>query len=420
MLSRAELIRSLDRQERLLAASVVLTPVDSFPVGLLDRHYTAFLHGLYTTDKVRNRQAKIETVVQFGRRDRSARDLDAIYGLFAEKLSASVGSLRLLSGLHAHAATFMSIGNIGDSILLLPELGGGHFNTRAIMERLGFRVFDLPIDCDNCCVDRDASMTLIDAVRPDFVFIDRSEGLRYEDFSFLGNLRGMTKVFDASHYLPQIIERRYRNPLDWGFDLMLFSLHKSFPGPQKAGIVAREDGELWRRLMSGLSTLVSSSHAENSYLAGLTLLEEDFLHQYVDRMLGTALSLEYCLHDAGVPVFPRGDGGNADWPPTHHVWIMAPDQDAAYSYFDALNRVRIHVNYRKLPYDLGYGLRLGTTFSAVAGLEERHMATLARIISAAISGKNPIGLRHEVRELAESALEGALLPEHSRESDERR
>lgn len=408
MVSRTELIRSLDRQRQLLDASIVLTPVDSFPLRVADRRYTTFLHGLYTTDKIRDRNSKIETIVQFGRRDRSARDLDSIYRLFAEKLSAAAGSLRLLSGLHAHTVTFMSIGNIGDSVLLLPELAGGHFNTRAILERLGFDVLDLPVDCERMCIDRESTMALIDRVQPHFVFVDRSEGLRFEDFSFLGGLEGVTKVFDASHYLPQIIERRYENPLDWGFDLMLFSLHKSFPGPQKAGIVAREHGDLWGRLMSGLSTLVSSSHAENSYLAGLTLLEGDLLRRYVARMLGTALLLESSLEAAGVPAVRRHLQGNADWPTTQHVWITAPDREAAYSHFEALSRVRIHVNYRKLPYRLGYGLRLGTTFSAIVGVDESCMAQLARIISDAMSGGNPIALRHEVRELAEGARAEAL------------
>jgi glycine hydroxymethyltransferase len=399
VVDRAQLLRSLERQERLLSASVVLTPVDSSPFGLADRRYTAFLHGLYTTDKVRTSDEKIGTVVQFGRRDRSARDLDSIYQLFAEKLSAAVGSLRLLSGLHAHTATFMSIGNIGDSVLLLPELAGGHFNSRAIMERLGYRVFDLPVDCESMRVDRDSTMTLIDRVRPEFLFVDRSEGLRFEDFSWLGGIEGITKVFDASQYLPQIIDGRYSNPLSWGFDLMLFSLHKSFPGPQKAGIVAREDGPIWER-------------------AGLTLLEDQLLRRYVDRMLETAVSLEGHLQDAGVPVVRRTTQGDAGWPTTQHVWITAPNPAAAFSNFKALSRVRIHVNYRKLPYRLGYGLRLGTTFSSVAGVEEKLMRHLARIIFDALSGANPAPLRHEVREIAESARRHALSSELSRSSDE--
>jgi len=415
MVSRNELIRSLNRQERLLAGSVVLTPVDSLSLGIGDRRYTAFLHGLYTTDKIRSRQSKIDSDVQFGRRDRSARDIDSIYQLFAEKLSAQVGSLRLLSGLHAHTATFMSIGNIGDSVMLLPELAGGHFNTRAILERLGFQVIDLPVDHAQMCIDREATTTLIEQLMPQFVFVDRSEGLRFEDFSFLGGLKEIIKVFDASHYLPQIMERRYQNPLDWGFDLMMFSLHKSFPGPQKAGIVAREAGELWQRLMSGLSTFVSSSHAENSYLAGLALLEGNLLRQYVDRMLATALSLEDHLDLVRIPVVPRHSQGNRDWPSTQHIWIASPDRETAFSWFDALSKVRVHVNYRKLPYDLGYGLRLGTTFSAIAGIDETYVAQLARIISEAMSGGPTIALRHEVRDLAERARQGALLPALLRE-----
>ncbi len=125
------------------------------------------------------------------------------------------------------------------------------------------------------------------------------------------------KIFDASQYLAPILTGRYANPLTWGFDLMLFTLHKSFPGPQKAGIVARENGELWARVLAGLSMLVSSSHAENTYLAGLALLREEWLERYCERLLRTASALEAELVNRGLSVIERGGQGDRRWPATH-------------------------------------------------------------------------------------------------------
>jgi glycine hydroxymethyltransferase len=278
-IGREDLLRSLDEQRRRFAESLVLTPADSLPFGLADREHTAFLHGLYLTDKLRDEAAQRAAVIQFGGREQAARDLDAIHALLAERLDAAAGSMRLLAGLQAQAATFMSIAGIGDSVLLLGEEGGGHLATPRILERLGMRVLDVPLDYERLCVDEEATRAIIANEQPDFVLVDRREGLRYEDFSWLGEIEGPVKVFDASHYVAQILAGEYANPLRWGFDLMLFTLHKSFPGPQKAGIVARERGELWDRVLSGLSLLVSSSHAESTYLAGLTLLREDWLSE---------------------------------------------------------------------------------------------------------------------------------------------
>ena len=232
---REELLRSLEKQRALLSRSIVLTPVDSLPFGLADRDRTAFLHGLYLTDKMRDRDARIEAPVQFGGREQAAEDLFKIHRLIADALGAADGSLRLLSGLQAHAATFMSISAIGQTVMLLSEEAGGHFSTHAILKRLGLRTIDVPIDMERLCVDRAATLELVERERPEFVFVDRSEGLRYEDFSFIGGLEGPTTIFDASQYLTPIMTGRYENPLGWGFDLMLFTLHKNFPGPRRPG-----------------------------------------------------------------------------------------------------------------------------------------------------------------------------------------
>jgi glycine hydroxymethyltransferase len=408
---RDALLRSLQTQRRLLADSVVLTPVDSLPFCLADREHTGFLHGLYLSDKVRDRAAMMDAVIQFAGRESAARDLAHIHALLASSFGAAAGSLRLLAGLQAHTATFMSVARIGQSVMLLPEDAGGHFNTHAILQRLGLRTIDVPIDYERLCVDREVTLALVEDERPDFIFIDRSEGLRYEDFSFIGELAGPTTVFDASHYISPIITGRYDSPLTWGFDLTLFTLHKSFPGPQKAGIVGREDGELWAQLLSGLSTLVSSSHAESSYLVGLSLLREEWLERYTRRLLETAAALEAELTDRGVAVFSRQRQGSSRWPPTHHIWILARDRDDAFAQYERLAQANVHTNYRKLPYGLGYGLRLGTTFSAMAGIDIGQVTELADIVAAAIGADaDRPDLRDRVRELARSSRSQAILP----------
>jgi glycine hydroxymethyltransferase len=407
---RDALLRSLAQQRQALAESIVLTPVDSLPFSLVDREHTAFLHGLYLTDKDRDREAKRNALILFGGRDQAVQDLACIHRLLAEAFGAAKGSLRLLSGLQAHAAVFMSVSTFGQKVMLLSEEAGGHFSTHSILRRLGLQTIDLPIDRQRLCIDRAETLRLVKSERPDFIFIDRSEGLRYEDFSYVGSLDGPRKIFDASHYVPQILTGRYPNPLAWGFDLMLFSLHKSFPGPQKAGIVSRQNGNLWAKLAAGLSELVSSSHAEDSYLVGLTLLREEWLETYVERLLETALELETQLLRRGLDVVPRSVQGGPEWPGTHHVWIRAPNRDAAFMQYERLSRANLHTNYRKLPYRIGYGLRLGTTFSSVAGLSVAHIEELADIIDDVVRSGDNQASRNRVRELAASAREEAIVP----------
>lgn len=409
-IDRGALLRSLAEQREELGRSIVLTPVDSLPFILADREHTGFLHGLYLTDKLRDDAAKRKAKILFGGRDAAIEDIAGIHRLLADKLGAADGSLRLLAGLHAHTAVFMSISRIGQSVMVLPEEAGGHFSTHAILERLGLRPVDIPVDHEGLQVDRAATVELVERRRPEFIFVDRSEGLRYEDFSFIGGLEGPTKLFDASQYLTQILTGAYANPLDWGFDLMLFSLHKSLPGPQKAGVVTRDCDEMWQKLVKGLSTLVSSSHAENTYLVGFTLLRDQWLESYCTRMLATAVALEGALRKRGVPVVDRSRQGDVAWPKTHHIWIEADGEEDAYQQYQRLVASRILTNYRKLPYGLGYGLRLGTTHSAVAGIDVDHATELADLIAASFEGDGGSALRARVERLAEGAAAKAILP----------
>jgi len=409
-INRGTLLNSLAKQREELSRSIVLTPVDSLPLILADREHTGFLHGLYLTDKLRDPVAQREAKILFGGRDAAAQDIAEIHRLLATTLGAADGSLRLLGGLHAHTAIFMSIARIGQRVMLLPEDAGGHFSTHAILERLGLHTVDIPINRERMCVDRAETLRLVDQCKPEFVFVDRSEGLRYEDFSFIGGLAGTTKVFDASQYLAPIITGTYANPLDWGFQLMLFTLHKSFPGPQKAGVVTRERDDLWERLIKGLGTFVSSSHPENTYLVGLSLLREQWLRDYSSRLLTSAYALEKALLDRGLPVVDRSRQGGLGWPHTHHIWIRPGNDQLAFYLYERLAASRILTNYRKLPYGLGHGLRLGTTYSSMAGIGAEHVEELADIISAGFEGDAVSVLRGRVEELAHNAVAQAILP----------
>ena len=226
--------RSLERQKRVFDASIVLTPADSVPHLYEGDDFSSFLQGMYISDKRRDALQKQASKIQFGGRDHATDDLQQIHRAFAQSLGAAECSLRLLSGLHAHIVTFMSLAGIGDSVLLLPEIAGGHFATKKILERLGLRVLEMPVDTEHFRIDVDATLEMVRREVPTFIFVDRSEGLRFEDFQFLGELEGPIKIFDGSQYLAQILAGLYPNPLAFGFDLMLFTLHKSFPGPQKA------------------------------------------------------------------------------------------------------------------------------------------------------------------------------------------
>lgn len=373
----ARLRASLARQEEQLRSSLVLNPVENFPFREDLAVAAGPLHGLYNSDKERARSQRLTTPIQFAGRQSLESDSRTIYSAWAHELGAADATLRLLSGLHAHIVLFMAMAKPGQKVLLLPVEAGGHLAGRAILQRLGLEVIDMTVNDAEMCVDTPATLDRCADTAPDFVFVDRSEGLVFEDFSGLVAHTDATCVFDASQYLTNIIAGHYPNPFGWGFDLLVASVHKNFPGPQKALIATRTRDETWHGILGGISSYVSNMHAASIYAAGLTLSRTEWLAEYSKHMLDVAVRLEAELAEHGVPVVRRPP----DLLPTHHIWIREPDRERAFTTYERLEQCLIMTNFRLLPYALGHGVRLGVSAAVRLGMTAEDVPQLAELIA---------------------------------------
>lgn len=401
--SISSLSLSLKRQETIFKSSLILNPTENVPLDSVLYPASSFLHGLYLNDKYNSKIAPKDSKIIFAGRNRSQYDMKVIYEYWADLLNAKKASMRLLSGLNAHAIVFMGIAKVGDKVLLLPEKAGGHFSTKAILERLGIIVIDMAVDNFNMKVNIDETIKIINKEKPNFLFFDRTEGLIYEDISkLIDNFNGYS-VFDASQYLTNIILGKYKNPFDMGFDLILATLHKNFPGPQKAIVLSKEEGDMWDSLLYSLETYISNFHGYGNYIAGLTVYKKELLEQYSTLMIENTLLLEKFLKEK-FNVVQRDVNSS----PTHHIWLQFKDKESAYSMFKKLEKLRILTNYRLLAYDLGYGLRIGTSAATMCGLKPDHIEELAFFITKA-SENITLNLKHQVRSFIESVKTHSLI-----------
>lgn len=348
--------------------SLILNPTENIP---LDSNINlSFIEGMYIPEEPRDENSK---VIFAGRKN-----LNELYDDWCEYLDAKAVTFKPHSGLDAHISVFMALGQIGEKILLLPEEAGGHFSTYQILSRLGFDVQSFIIDKEQYKVDIPRSMDLIKKWKPDYIFVDRSEGLYYEDFSWLKDF-SCIKVFDASQYLTNIMAKDYKNPFDMGFDIILTSLHKNYPGPQKAAIFFRQKDELYEQIMNGLSIYISNIHPKDVYSLLINLPSKSELKNYSQKMLSTTRLLEKNLLQNGLPVVKRDF--QCTW--TQHLWLRPNNKVKTYEFFRLLEKLHILTNYRLLPYNLGYGLRLGTAAAVRQGLDEESVPALANLIAKA-------------------------------------
>lgn len=351
--------------------SLILNPTENIKMDI-SRNYD-ILEGYYVSDEIRDKNSKI---IFAGRNDYTY-EINEKKKTWCSILNAYDIDFRFLSGLHAHITTFMSLGNIGDKILLLPEQAGGHYSTEAILKRLGYSIVKVIPDSKNYCVDIERTMDIINQYKPRFAFIDRSEGLYYENFSWIKDTSIPYSVFDSSQYLTQILSNLYTSPFNWGFDLILSSTHKNFPGPQKAFLATKENNDYWEKICAGSATYISNSHPKDMLGILQTIENIGRIIDYSKLMLEISLKLEKALHYKGFPVIQK----DYSITPSQHIWSRFNNQNECYRVFADLEKLGIYTNYRLLPYNIGYGLRLGVGAAIQSGLREEHIETLASIMA---------------------------------------
>ena len=382
-----EIKSAFDLLEQYNKETLILNPVENYPSPEFLIPCASTIHGLYNTDSIRNESEKKQSKIQFSGRELVLKNVNEIYNEWSNLLGAEALTMRLLSGLHAHIVLFMSITNIGDKVLLLPEIAGGHMATKAILERLGLDVKEFPVDIKNRKINEEESLNLIREFEPKVIFVDRSEGLVYEDFSWINKInKNIIKIFDASQYITNILSGDYLSPFYMGFDMILSTMHKNLPGPQRALICCKSIDDNWRKLKSGISTYVSNMHFHSIYSAGLLLKDYSNLRKLSKDMLINTVLLDKALAQQGINVIERYT--NTSNPNTHHIWLKPNDKEQAYTWYKELEGIGILTNYRKLPYEVGYGLRLGLSAATYRGVNESHISDLAFIISDCLHNKD--------------------------------
>ena len=351
--------------------SLILNPTENIPCHEID---TSFIEGLYVSERFKDLNDKI---IFAGRND-YIRFCEYVKEIWKKKLNASDADLKTLSGLNAHLVLFLCIMKANESVLILPEICGGHFATQKILESFGANVYSMISDCSDLKVDKEKTLDLIHKINPTYIFVDRSEGLNYEDFSWIGSVKNSYKIFDASQYFTQIITNDYPSPFEWGFDMIVSTLHKNYPGPQK-GIIAVQDknSTVWRRYLENAKMYISNTHPVDIVNSVIPLLDEKAFINYSKTCIECASILDQELKKRGVTVISR----RMTEPSTLHIWIQCDTKAESYEYYLKLEKLHLLTNYRMLPYDMGFGLRIGISAAVRQGLLPKHIPSLADIMA---------------------------------------
>lgn len=353
--------------------SLILNPTENVPF-IYDIKKTDFFSGLYVSERFKD----VNDKVIFAGRNEYIEFFQYIKNGWKKELHAQDVDLKSLSGLNAHLILFLCILKPADKVMILPEICGGHFATEQILKNIGAFTYQMIPDYKYLCVNQEETLQLIESEKIDYIFVDRSEGLYYEDFSWLKKASFCYKIFDASQYLSSILCNHYINPFDMGFDMIITTLHKNYPGPQKGLIAVKAiDDRVWEQYLTHAKTYISNTHPRAIADSLFPIINRNKFEIYCETCKICVGLLESLLNDYGVPVIRR----SPEYVATQHIWILCSNKHESYQYFLKLETLGLLTNYRLLPYNLGYGLRVGLNGAVLCGLKEKHIADLVKIMS---------------------------------------
>ena len=142
-------------------------------------------------------------------------------------------------------------------------------------------------------------------------------------------------------------------------------------------VCSRTSNIYWENALYAVNNYVSNIHVQHIYEAGDILENKTLLSKYSKKMLENSINIEMKLAEFDVPVILKVKNKT----PTHHIWINFNNKDKAFDFYKKMEKCGLLVNYRNLPYELGFGIRMGTSAATIQGINAINQNDLAILIS---------------------------------------
>ncbi|MDP8003175.1 MAG: serine hydroxymethyltransferase [Caldisphaera sp.] len=333
--------------------------------------------------------------------------------LMGKLLHIDMVDIRPLSGTIANASVFRILAQPGEEAVIAPVQAGAHVSHTKFgtLGALGIKQVDLPYDEERMNVDIDRAIKIIEQVKPKFAVLGGSVYLfphPVKEISEAIHAVNGKLVYDSAHVLGLIVGNAWRNPLDYGADVLTSSTHKTFPGPQ-GGVIAFKDKELYKEVGKTIFPyFLSNHHLHRLPATAITALEMiDFGEEYAKQITKNAKKLATSLAERGFKVL----GEHLDYTMSHQVLVDVSAQGGGAKIAKLLEDSNIILNKNLLPHDSPdavqnpSGLRIGVQEMTRFGMKEDEMDQIAEFMEAvAIKKKDTNKVKDEVKEFRKQYL----------------
>jgi glycine hydroxymethyltransferase len=304
---------------------------------------------------------------------------------------AEHANVQPLSGSPMNQAAYLAFLKPGDTVLGMELSHGGHLTHGAPVSHMGkiFNFVRYKTQPDkNGEIDFDALMKVAKETKPKIVLCGYTSYPRdydYAKFKEVADAVGALTMADVAHIGGLIAAGVMRNPLDFGFDIVTTTTHKSLRGPRAGMILCKKEyaEAIDKSVFPGLQGGPHMNTIAGVAVALGKALQPEF-QEYGRQVLKNAKKLAETLIAGGARLITGGTDNH----------MMVIDMVASFGIDgkiteEILDKISITVNKQIIPDDQNpplrpSGIRLGTPAATTRGLKEGEMQQIGQWIIEAI------------------------------------
>jgi glycine hydroxymethyltransferase len=314
------------------------------------------------------------------------------------------------AGSQANMAAYMSVLNVGDTILTMDLAHGGHLTHGMSLNFSGklYKVVHYGVRQDNHRIDFDRVAQLAKEHKPKMIVAGASAYPREIDhakFAEIAKENGALLMVDMAHYSGLVAGGVHNSPVPHA-DFVTTTTHKTLRGPRSGVVMCKEkfakdvDKTVFPGLQGGPLMHIIAAKA----VCFGEALQPSF-KAYAKQIVANAKTLAETLMSGGIKLASGGTDNHLMLCDVTTIGLSGKIAE------QALDRAAITVNKNMIPYDQRKpldpsGIRIGTAALTTRGMKEAEMQKVGKWIlevlkapeDAAVTGR----VRKEIAEFAEA------------------
>jgi glycine hydroxymethyltransferase len=311
------------------------------------------------------------------------------------------------SGAQANSAAYLSLLNLGDTVLALKLDHGGHLTHGASFNSSGklYNFIHYGVNSETEQIDYDVLADLAELHKPKLIVAGASAYPRWFDFERLRQIADSVGAFlmmDMAHVAGLVAVDLHPDPVPH-CDVITTTTHKTLRGPRGGLILSGED--LGKKIDSAIFPGTQGGPLMHVIAAKAVAFGEALqpaFKRYIQQVLDNAQALAACLQDEGLRLVSGGTDNHLILVDLRTAHVNGKEAEIA------LDRAGIHTNKNMIPYDpakpmVTSGIRLGTPAATTRGMGVSEMRQLAAWINEIVrdveNERLQAHIRDEVRRL---------------------